>query len=177
MKKPQKRLQYRGKTVTLKLDGFDPDLPIVVVNLRNDDSLIINLIGIDPDAVDKESVMRKAHILTEDFGQLRLMASRIQNRFAITEREITVNGIVFQQAHFETSHDLVTAFIPKDPLAKPVEKDANAPVRAVADFTVDESAPTLYGTLLGRRFTHVRTTANDFRLLLGPMAYESAKHQ
>lgn len=170
MKKLQKRLQYRGKTVTLKLDGFDPSLPIVVVQLRNEDSLIINMLGIDPAAVDKESVMRKAHILTDDFGALRLIASRIHNRHEFTGREITVNGVVFQEAHFETSHDLVTAFIPKDPNAKVRPVDSNAPVRAVPDFEVDDDHPTLYGTLLGRRYTQVKTKQGDYRLLLGPVA-------
>lgn len=170
MKKLQKRLQYRGKTVTLKLDGFDPTLPIVVVQLRNEDSLIINMLGIDANHVDKESVMRKAHILTDDFGMLRLIAGRIYNRHEFTGREITVNDVVFQEAHFETNHDLVTAFIPKDPTVKAVTADTNAPVRAVPQFEVDSDHPTLYGTLLGRRYTHVKTTDNDYRLLLGPMA-------
>lgn len=168
MKKRQKTLSYRGRTVTLKLDGFDPSLPIVVVMLRNDEALIINMLGIEPDHVDKESVMRKAGILTRDFGRLHLIASRIHNRHEFTGREITIDGIVFQEAHFETNVDLVTAYIPKDPTYKPVERDTNAPAVKVPEFVVDETAPMLYGTLLGRRYNHVKTTNNEYHLIIGP---------
>jgi len=174
MKLPQKKLHFRGKVVTLKLDGFDINLPIAVVNLRNNDSLIINLQGIPPEMIEKQTVMRKAHILTEDFGELRMIATRMVNRYVFTGREITVNGVSFMEAHFETSKDLVTAFLPKDPNYKPPVMDENAPKVEPPRFQADEDYPSLYGTLLGRRFTHVRVLSNseqkEYRLLLGPVA-------
>lgn len=170
----QKKVRWRGKDVFFITDGFDNTQPLGVINLPNEDSLLMNISGIHPDLIGKKAAIKRLKGLAEQYGDLKLLAASIANRNKPTGREITVNGVVFVEALFETKEELVTAFIPKSKDVKEPARDANAPTESKeSDWVFDDKHPFLFGELLGRKFNHIKTN-QGYRLLLGPVVARAA---
>jgi hypothetical protein len=158
----KKRLTYKGVDLYLDVDSFDSTKPLVVINRPNDDSLLINVVGMLPEWVEKKPIMNKMFSLAQPYGRLMWIVSHIGNRSEPTSRELVVNGITFAEVMFDTKEGLMSAYIPKSATLTPT---INRP--SPVAWAIDPKHPTLEGRMLGRQFMFAKTN-DDYRFIYGP---------
>lgn len=159
----KKRLTYKGVDLYLDVEGFDTLKPLVVINLPNNDSLLINVVGMLPEWVEKKPIMNKMFSLAQPYGRLMWIVSHIGNQNEPTGRETVVNGTTFAEVMFDTKEGLMSAFIPKSTALK-----QTLPQPTLSrEWAIDPKHPTLEGRMLGRQFMFAKTT-DDFRFIYGP---------